>query len=57
MRRFVDEYSIAKDSPVNLKKGFLILAFAMVSIIALLYGVSPSWFAMQFLGMNDLRRL
>jgi len=54
MRRFVEEYSVAKESPVNLKKGFLILAFAMVSIIALLYGVSPSWFAIKFLGVNDL---
>jgi len=30
------------------------LAFAMVSVIALLYGISPVWFAHTFLGMNDL---
>ena len=39
---------------MNLKKAFLILAFAMVSIIALLYGIDPSWFASTFLGVNDL---
>jgi hypothetical protein len=54
MRKFVNEHSTAKDPTVKLKKGFLILAFAMVSIIALLYGVSPSWFARTFLGVNDL---
>jgi len=36
------------------KKGFLILAFAMVSVIALLYGIAPSWFARTFLGVADL---
>lgn len=39
---------------MNLKQGFLILAFAAVSIIALLYGISPAWFARTFLGVNDL---
>lgn len=37
-----------------LKKTFLILAFATVSIIGLLYGVSPEWFVSTFLGVNDL---
>ena len=37
-----------------MKKAFLILAFAMVSIIALLYGIAPAWFASTFLGVNDL---
>jgi uncharacterized protein DUF4345 len=37
-----------------MKKAFLILAFAMVSIIALLYGISPAWFASTFLGITDL---
>jgi hypothetical protein len=32
----------------------LILAFTIVSIIALLYGISPSWFASTFLGIDDL---
>ncbi|POF31015.1 DUF4345 domain-containing protein [Roseibium marinum] len=39
---------------MNLKKGFLILAFAMVSVIALLYGIDPPWFARTFLGVSDL---
>jgi hypothetical protein len=39
---------------MNLKKAFLILAFAMVSIIALLYGIDPPWFARTFLGVDDL---
>jgi hypothetical protein len=37
-----------------MKKSFLILAFAGVSIIALLYGISPAWFAHTFLGINEL---
>ena len=37
-----------------MKKSFLILAFAIVSIIALLYGISPAWFARTFLGVNEL---
>ena len=39
---------------MKLKKQFLMLAFAMVSVIALLYGISPVWFAHTFLGINDL---
>jgi hypothetical protein len=39
---------------MDLKKGFLILAFATVSVIALLYGIDPSWFARTFLGVTDL---
>ena len=39
---------------MDLKKIFLILAFAMVSMIALLYGIDPSWFARTFLGVTDL---
>ncbi|MEO9528019.1 DUF4345 domain-containing protein [Roseibium sp.] len=38
---------------MNLKKGFLILAFAMVTVIALLYGIDPVWFAGNFLGVPD----
>lgn len=38
---------------MKIKKYFLILAFSMVSIIALLYGVSPQWFARIFLGIAD----
>lgn len=43
-----------EDLNMQLKKAFLILAFAIVSIIALLYGVSPTWFAGTFLGVTDL---
>jgi Domain of unknown function (DUF4345) len=39
---------------MNLKKAFLILAFAIVSIIALLYGFDPAWFARTFLGVDEL---
>jgi hypothetical protein len=36
-----------------MKKYFLILAFVIVAIIALLYGISPSWFGRTFLGVNE----
>jgi Domain of unknown function (DUF4345) len=39
---------------MQLKKAFLIGAFVAVTIIALLYGVSPTWFAATFLGITDL---
>ena len=35
----------------TIKKYFLIFAFVAVSIIALLYGVSPNWFAQTFLNV------
>ncbi|MGQ0445597.1 MAG: DUF4345 domain-containing protein [Beijerinckiaceae bacterium] len=39
---------------MKIKKYFLIFAFGAVTIIALLYGVSPRWFAVTFLGVPDL---
>jgi hypothetical protein len=39
---------------MQIKKAFLIGAFVAVSIIALLYGISPRWFATTFLGITDL---
>ncbi|OYW52840.1 MAG: hypothetical protein B7Y80_18190 [Hyphomicrobium sp. 32-62-53] len=39
---------------MGIKRAFLILAFAMASVIALLYGISPAWFAKTFLGMTEL---
>src|SRR5262245_442674 len=39
---------------MQLKKTFLIGAFVAVTIIALLYGVSPTWFTATFLGVTDL---
>jgi uncharacterized protein YacL len=39
---------------MRVKKYFLIFAFVVVSIIALLYGISPEWFARRFLDINEL---
>ncbi len=39
---------------MHIKQAYLIFAFVAVSIIALLYGVSPDWFARSFLDVNDL---
>lgn len=39
---------------MNIKKYYLIFAFCSVSIIALLYGVSPYWFARTFLDVSKL---
>ncbi|MCX8493223.1 MAG: DUF4345 domain-containing protein [Chthoniobacterales bacterium] len=36
------------------KRYFLIFAFVVVSMIALLYGISPQWFAQTFLDINEL---
>ena len=36
---------------MTIKKCFLLFAFLAVSIIALLYGVSPQWFAQTFLNV------
>jgi hypothetical protein len=39
---------------MRVKQSFLIFAFVVVSIIALLYGISPRWFAQTFLDINEL---
>ena len=39
---------------MRVKRAFLVLAFAMASVIALLYGISPTWFARTFLGVTEL---
>lgn len=39
---------------MKIKKHYLILAFVTVSVIALLYGVSPAWFAATFLDVSAL---
>ena len=39
---------------MKIKQAFLILAFLTVAAIALLYVVSPQWFARSFLGMETL---
>ncbi len=41
---------------MNIKRAYLIFASVGVGIIALLYGVSPQWFAKSFLGVADLDR-
>ena len=41
---------------MKIKQVFLISAFIIVSIIALLYGVSPQWFARTFLDITLLDR-
>ena len=41
---------------LNIKQAYLIVAFIVVASIALLYGVSPQWFARSFLGVADLDR-
>ncbi|RLA18489.1 MAG: DUF4345 domain-containing protein [Gammaproteobacteria bacterium] len=37
-----------------IKKYFLIFSFSVVAIIALLYGISPQWFAQTFLDVPDV---
>ena len=39
---------------MKIKKYFLIFICCAVSIIGLLYGVAPQWFALTFLGVVDL---
>ena len=37
-----------------IKKYFLIFSFSVVAIIALLYGISPQWFAQTFLDVPNV---
>jgi hypothetical protein len=39
---------------VKIKQAYLFVAFFVVVVIALLYGISPRWFARSFLGVADL---
>ena len=41
---------------MQIKRYYLMFAFAALSVIALLYGVSPRWFATTFTGVSDLHR-
>lgn len=43
-----------RDKDMRIKKYFLIFAFCAVSVIALVYGVSPRWFAATFLDVQEL---
>ena len=42
------------ETVVIIKQYFLLFAFVAVSIIALLYGISPNWFAKTFLGLDQI---
>ena len=39
---------------MNIRQLFLVVAFVLVSVIALLYGVSPQWFGRTFLDLPQL---
>lgn len=39
---------------LTIKKYFLIFAFAAVSVIGMLYGINPDWFAKTFLGLSQV---
>jgi Domain of unknown function (DUF4345) len=39
---------------MQLKMAYLIMASVAVAIIALLYGISPTWYASTFLGITSL---
>jgi hypothetical protein len=43
-----------REDIMQLKIAYLIVAFVAVTIIALLYGISPTWYASTFLGITDL---
>ena len=39
---------------MQLKRAYLIISCVAVAIIALLYGISPTWYASKFLGITSL---
>ena len=39
---------------MKIKKSFLILSFVMLTILGLLYGISPRWFAETFLDIPEM---
>jgi hypothetical protein len=43
-----------KKRPLKIKQAYLVLSSIIVAVIALLYGLSPQWFARLFLGVRDL---
>ena len=45
---------LSKATAKTIKKSFLLFAFVAVSTIALLYGISPSWFARTFLDLAEI---
>lgn len=41
---------------MRIKQAYLILTFFVVAGVAVLYGISPQWFASRFLGVTELDR-
>jgi len=39
---------------MRIKQYFLVFAFFAVTVIGLLYGISPQWFAQTFLGISEI---
>jgi len=46
--------AVLGDLNMQIKKAFLIFSFVAVTIFGLLYGISPTWYAANFLGITDL---
>jgi hypothetical protein len=44
----------AKERHIKIKKCYLMIAFVTVSIIALLYGISPRWFSQTVLNVPEM---
>jgi NAD/NADP transhydrogenase beta subunit len=44
----------SKEGIMQIKKAYLIFASVAVTIFGLLYGISPTWYAVTFLGITDL---
>jgi len=53
-RSYFNEMSGSGETAVRVKQFFLLFAFFAVSVIALLYGISPNWFARTFFGLDKL---
>src|SRR5262245_14631866 len=54
VRRRAAGVRAAGGSITQIKKAYLTFAFAAVTIFALMYGISPTWYAATFLGITDL---
>lgn len=46
--------TIEKELALKIKQAYLVLSSIIVAVIALMYGLSPQWFARSFLGVRDL---
>ena len=45
-----------EELPLRIKQAYLILTFFVVATVAMLYGISPQWFARRFLGVAEVDR-